>query len=333
MDYSLNIGEWNSVFAVPSGVVDRYIKLASGNSLKLLLFLLRHGGESFSADKLSTELDFSEPGELEDAAVFWIQRGIIRLLSENEGQYEAAPEITEKIEEENAKSTVPETPQVAVIPTKKESKITPVSVSSGEIASRILEDKNIKALFDEAEKLYAHPLRQRENQTIISLVDHYGLPVGVSLMLLQYCKKIDKLTPGYITAVAADWAGNDIITIEKAEERIRSLEKLNGIEERLREALDMKTAFAPAQKKYFRIWAEEWGFSEEMILLAINKTIEQIGNPKLNYTNRIIENWKADGITTPEQAENPAPAQKPGNTHSSFNKNDVMANILKKYKG
>lgn len=333
MNYSLNIGEWNSVFAVPSGVVDKYLKLASGNALKLLLFLLRHGGESFSADKLRTELNFSEAGELEDAAMFWVQRGVIRLLSENEGQYSAAPEITKNVDEEIAKPAVQETQQAAAVLPKKESKIMPVSVSSGEIASRILEDKGIKTLFDEAEKLYAHPLRQRENQTIISLVDHYGLPVGVSLMLLQYCKKIDKLTPGYISAVASDWAENDIITIEKAEERVHSLEKQNGIEERLREALDMKTAFTPSQKKYFRVWLEDWGFSEEMILLAINKTIEQIGNPKLNYTNKILENWKTDGITTPEQAENPASAQKSNNTNSSFDKNDVMANILKKYKG
>lgn len=333
MNYSLNIGEWNSVFAVPAGVVDKYIKLASGNSLKLLLFLLRHGGESFSADTLRAELDFSEAGELEDAAIFWVQRKVIRLFNESEGQYSSAPETTENVEEA-AEPSIKEIPQViaAVLP-KKESKINPVIVSSGEIASRIKEDKNVKALFEEAEKLYAHPLRQRENQTIISLVDHYGLTVGVSLMLLQYCKKVDKLTPSYISTVASDWAENDILTIEKADERIRSLEKQVGIEERLREALDMKTAFTPSQKKYFRVWLEDWGFSEEMILLAINKTIEQIGTPKLNYTNKILENWKADGITTPEQAENSAHAQKPNNTNTSFDKNDVMANILKKYKG
>lgn len=334
MNYSLNIGEWNSVFAVPSSVVDRYIKLASGNALKLLLFLLRHGGESFTANRLREELNFCEAGELEDAAAFWIQRGVIRLFSENEGQLAAAPEITEADEEPIAQPVVKGVSNTAVVSvSKKETKVNPVSVSSGEIASRILEDKNIKALFEEAEKLYAHPLRQRDNQTIIALVDHYGLTVGVSLMLLQYCKKVDKLTPSYISAVASDWAENEILTIEKADERIRSLEKQNGIEERLREALDMKTAFTPAQKKYFRVWVEDWGFSEEMLLLAINKTIEQIGQPKLNYTNKILENWKADGITTPEQTENPPSAPKPADTNSSFDKNDVMANILKRYKG
>ena len=42
MNYSLDAGAWNSVFAVPSSVVDKYIKLADGASLKLLLYLLRH---------------------------------------------------------------------------------------------------------------------------------------------------------------------------------------------------------------------------------------------------------------------------------------------------
>lgn len=78
MKYSLNAGDWNSVFAVPSSVVDKYIKLANGNSLKLLLFLLRHGGEEFTEEKLNEELGFRERGELEDAALFWIQRGIVR---------------------------------------------------------------------------------------------------------------------------------------------------------------------------------------------------------------------------------------------------------------
>ncbi len=78
MKYSLNAGEWNSVFAVPSSVVDRYIKLASAGSLKLILFLMRHGGKEFTDEQLIEALGFRREGELEDAALFWIQRGLIR---------------------------------------------------------------------------------------------------------------------------------------------------------------------------------------------------------------------------------------------------------------
>ena len=79
MNYSLDAGAWNSVFAVPSSVVDKYIKLADGASLKLLLYLLRHGGEQFTEEQLRDALNIKRGGELEDAAMFWFQRGIIRM--------------------------------------------------------------------------------------------------------------------------------------------------------------------------------------------------------------------------------------------------------------
>ncbi len=329
MNYSLNIGEWNSVFAVPSALVDKYIKLSSGNSLKLMLFLLRHGGEAFTADRLRAELGFTEPGELEDAAHFWVQRGIIRYCSDEEGKLAAAREEIAAPEQET-----PKTIEAAVLPNiKPETKLKPISVSSGEIASRIKEDDSIKTLFEEAEKLYGRALRPSENQMLLSLADNYELPVGVSLMLLQYCSKIKKLSVGYITAVAADWAENGIITIESADAKIRSLENRNGIEARLREALELSAGFTPAQKKMIAVWLEDWKFSEEMILFSLNRTIEQIGKLNFKYANKILETWRAEGITTVEQAQTPSAAHKPSETNSSFDMGNVMANIMKRYKG
>ncbi len=50
MSFSINLGNWNSVFAVPSAVVDEHIKLAGSAQLKVLLWVLRHAGEEFSAE-------------------------------------------------------------------------------------------------------------------------------------------------------------------------------------------------------------------------------------------------------------------------------------------
>lgn len=296
-----------------------------------MLFLLRHNSESFTADRLRSELNFSETGELEDAALFWVQRGIISYSSVyDDGSFSASrpncgastPEKKETQVVEKAPVTVPQ----------ETAKIKPSSVSSGEIASRIKGDSNVKALFEEAEKLYGRPLRQQDNHAIISLVDHYGLPVGVALMLLQYCSRIDKLTPSYILSVADNWQKDEISTIEQADSRIRSLEKQKSIEDSLRNALEMTTKFTDSQKKYIHIWADEWGFSEEMILLALTKTIEQIGNPKYNYTNKILESWKIDGITTIEQANAPA-SPKAKNAHSSFDVDEVTLRLMNRYKG
>lgn len=330
MKYSLNAGDWNSIFAVPSSVVDKYIKLASGNSLKLLLFLLRHGGVEFSEEKLNSELGFRERGELEDAALFWIQRGIIRFDNGTDNGLVPAAEIRD-------------TPLPIVEDTADKAKprpvVKPVNVSSGEVAERIATDKEIEMLFAEAERLYAHPLRQRENQLVISLVDHYGLPVGVALMLLNYCFKVDKTSPGYIQTVAANWAEEDINTIELANARILSLEKQNGVEDRLREAMEMSTKLSAKMRRYIKAWTD-WGFDEKMIMLAYDRTIDQIKEWKPEYANRILESWKNEGISTPDAAQQALLQRKQTvkagaaatASKSSFNMDDEMNKIKNRYK-
>lgn len=332
MKYSLNAGEWNSVFAVPSSVVDKYIKLAGGNSLKLLLFLLRHGGEEFSEERLNAELGFRERGELEDAALFWIQRGVIRYDKGADSGLASAAESPETAV--TVTETIADKPMARPV-------VKPVSVSSGEVASRIGSDKEIEMLFTEAERLYARPLRQRENQLVISLVDHYGLPVGVALMLLNYCFKADKTSPSYIQTVAADWSEEEINTIELANARILSLEKQNGVEERLREAMEMTTKLSVKMRRYIKTWTD-WGFDEKMIMLAYEKTIDQIKEWKPEYANRILESWKDEGISSPGAAEQAALQRKQtvktgtvkagANSKSSFDMNSEMNKIINRYK-
>ena len=337
MNFSLNIGEWNSVFAVPSSVVDQFIKLAGGSSLKLLLYLLRHGGESFSDEQLKSALGFTETGELEDAALFWIQRGVIRYTNEDSGSLVPAGAKTElpaprtdaETAQINTQLTLDDTTETSPKPATSIN-IRPVSVSSGEIASRMRQDDEIAFLFKEAERVYARPLNQRENQTVIGLVDHFGLPAGVALMLLKYCFNAEKKSPSYINTVAQNWSELGINTIELADAKIRSLEKQNGIESRLREALELKTALTPKMREMLHVWSEDWGFSEEMILLACNKTIDQIGKLNPAYTNKILENWKKDSITTPEAANSEKPSSE--RTDSSIDMDDVMSKIKKRYK-
>lgn len=331
----MNAGEWNSVFAVPASVVDKYIKLAGEKPLKLLLFLLRHGGETFSKDKLKTELGFADAGELEDAAKFWIQRGIIACRDDNENALTArreeqpvAPGVPEQLTLDTSETSKSE----PVKPEPAKVKRLPTAVSSGEIASRIKEDENIRSLFAEVESIYGRPLRQSENVMIISLVDYYGLPAAVALMLISCCNKLGKANSSYIYAVAQDWSDNGINSVELADAKIRSIEKLNTTEQKIRKEFDIQNSFTQKQRELIKIWTEQWNFSEEMIILACGKTIDQLGKWNVNYTNRILENWKNDNISTVEAANSEKqPAKKDEN--SSFDVDDVMSRILKKNYG
>ncbi|MCH5203207.1 MAG: DnaD domain protein [Oscillospiraceae bacterium] len=344
MDYKLNAGVWNKVFAVPTSVVDEYIKLAGGNSLKLLLFLLRHGGECFSDDELRDKLGFSKNGELEDAAVFWEQRGIIRrAYGDDSGELCAAKEKSPSITEVDI-----QTPSAA-----KTKALKPSSASSGEIADRIKNDKEIALLFSEAENLYGRPLRARELNVVISLVDHYGLNVGVSLMLLNYCVKAEKTTPEYIWTCAKDWADNGINSVELANARVLKLEQRDRLYDRLKTAMGLKSKLPKKTTDLVEVWSEQWGFSEEMIMHAYDETVYNIGSWKPEYMNTILENWKTNGIFTVEDAQKasenykaskkqtsvPSKAkakqktvEKSSSSKSSFDVNDIMTQIRNSYR-
>lgn len=329
MDYSLNCGVWSSVFAVPSSVVDNYIKLAGGDSLKLLLFLLRHGGKSFSEVELMEALGFTREGQLEDAAKFWIQRGII---SGEDG--ELSPAALEE-----TRQAVPEVQREEAAPKSSLRRVTANDAAalytSSDIAGRISSDESVRTLFSEAEKLYGRALKAPESRVVISLVDYHGLPAEVALMLLNFCFKAGKGTPAYIEKVAANWAADDIRTVELANERLVLLEKRGSVADRLRSAMELKTRFSQKQLSYIQTWTEEWGFSEEMIMLAYEITLDRTGAMSFPYTNSILENWKSGGIYDKTAAEQDAAARKGAKGKASSGSDaaadEVMQQIIRQY--
>lgn len=330
MNYSLNAGAWNSVFAVPAGVVDKYIKLADGASLKLLLYLLRHGGESFTEEQLRESLGIRRDGELEDAAMFWFQRGIIRmdegeLIPTDDSSQEVLPEIAASEPEHRSTSLrrVSENSGAAIY-------------TSGDIAQRIKTDGAIDFLFKEVQQLYGRPLKNPESRVVLQVTDYYGLPAEVAVMLLKYCFKVGKTTPSYITAAAKDWADENIRTVEEADAHLLKLEKRFSMEENLRRAMDMKTKFSPNQLSYIKNWTEEWGFGEDMIILAYEITLDKTGGLNFSYTNKILENWKKSGIYNTDDAKRASQefkgrAKKKQEESSSLNMDDVMDELRKQY--
>lgn len=334
MNYSLNAGEWSSVFAVPSSVVDKYIKLAGGNSLKLLLFLLRHGGEIFTDGQLKEALGFRREGELEDAALFWVQRGIIRAdngsltaAADDIPQQELLPEFTPQPQEEKKPA-----PSLRAV-----SDNSAAIYTAADIAGRISSDSAIQYLFSEAQTLYGRLLKQPESRTVLMLVDHYGLPAEVAAMLLKYCFKIGKTSTGYIQAAAQSWADDNIKTAEEADAVLSKLEKRFSVEEKLRAAMELKTKFSQKQLGFIKVWSEDWDFNADMILLAHELTLDRTGGMNFSYTNKILENWKAAGIYTKEaaaqeSAARKAPVQNTKSSSSSLDVGDIMQDVLKKYR-
>ncbi len=298
MNYSLDAGAWNSVFAVPSSVVDKYIKLADGASLKLLLYLLRHGGEQFTEEQLRDALNIKRGGELEDAAMFWFQRGIIRM---DDG--ELTP-TDDSVQERLPEAGEPEPEKMQTSSLRKVAVNNGSAIyTAGDIAQRIKTDGAIEFLFKEVQQLYGRPLKNPESRVVLQLTDFYGLPAEVAIMLMKYCFRIGKTSQNYILTAAQDWVNENIRTVDEADQHLQKLEKRYSVEEHLRQAMDMKTTFSPNQLNFIKTWTEEWGFGEDMIILAYQITLDNKGSLNFNYTNKILENWKNAGVYTTDDAK------------------------------
>ena len=87
MEYSVNHGAWNAVFAVPSSLVDQHIRLAGALQLKVLLWVLRHAGERFTPEMIAEAVGASA-ADVRDAMQYWTITG---LLSETAAQDDDAP--------------------------------------------------------------------------------------------------------------------------------------------------------------------------------------------------------------------------------------------------
>lgn len=350
MKFSLNAGAWNSVFAVPSSVVDEYIKLADLNSLKLLLFLLRHGGERFTEQELCGALGIKREGELEDAAVFWEQRGII---SVNEG--EMTPDKDKSLQDGTDEKKTPESgadsqlrlpdfSELAAQPEKKAASGAKGSLKAvytpREIRERMKTDPAADFLIHQAEEIFGEPSMNKSD--VLSLLDSYQLPAEVAVMLLKYCHKIGKSIKRdirYIFAVSENWSDEDIRTVDRADQKIAALERLNTTAERIRIAVGFQT-LSKENLNLIRKWTEEWGYSEELVLIAHEKTLSYAGKTSFRYIDSIISGWHKAGIHTPEAARadgSPAGGAKRSarqtekQENSSIDMDDVMEELRRQY--
>lgn len=73
MELQLNMGGLSSFLAVPTDVVDKYLSVASGIYIKVLLAVLR--ANRVDTAQIAHKLSIPE-SDVQEAVRFWIQNGI-----------------------------------------------------------------------------------------------------------------------------------------------------------------------------------------------------------------------------------------------------------------
>ena len=112
MSYSINLGSWQSIFAVPSDVVDKHLKLAGGAQLKVLLWVLRHAGSPFEAEAVGEALNM-HPADVKDAMQYWVETGLLAVSGGTFSPAQTGPGRSSR--EEAVPAAQPAAPQLSLI--------------------------------------------------------------------------------------------------------------------------------------------------------------------------------------------------------------------------
>ncbi len=286
MPVKMNLGMWGSVFAVPSAIVDEHIKLASPSQLKIILFLLRNSGKSYTYKEIGDTLSIHED-DVRDSVAFWVERG---LISDDKGTLSPSASETSEPVKETKEHT--DTPEKKFIPTRA-AKPDIVTVSQ-----RMAADEELRHLVSEVELVLGDMPSHAYISTIIMLRDTCGLPAEVILHLVNYCKSIGKLNANSIDRIGVKWANDGINTIEAADNRIRQIHQSNMNWTRISSVFGLKNIGSPTAKQleFADRWIGEWHFSDEMLRAAYETCVDNTGKMSNAYINKVLNRWYNAGV-------------------------------------
>ena len=290
MSVRINLGNWGSVFAVPSSIVDLHIKIASPLQLKVILFLLRNNDKSYSCEELS-EILSAHIEDIKDSIDFWVEREVI---CKNDKCYEPAKTIAyNEFKEDKKEEKV------------KNSTVRLVKPDMVDVAQKISVDESLQHLLAEVESAFAKPLSRGDTSTIVMLYDTCGLPCEVIAMLVHYCISIGKGNFRTIEKIGIEWADNGINSLEKAENKILEIKQSNDYWNTVKSVFGLKNVGSPTKKQleYANRWIGEWHFSFDMLRIAYEKCVDQTGSMSMAYINKILKQWYDAKIFKPEDID------------------------------
>lgn len=276
---------------VENDFIDHYMAKANGEYVKVYLLLLRHlhaNSGNLSICGLADCLECTEKDILR-AFTHWSEEGLLKIDYDDAGNI-CGLAIGKSVPKPEVKTVAPiEAPTVA-------SKPAPTRASGARAAKKTAkEQEDLRQLYFVAEQYVGKPLSVSEIKKINYFFDTLNFSTDLIEYLIEYCVENGHRTFRYIESVALSWSDAGIASVEDAKMNTSSYNKnyfsiLNafGIKGR---------SPAPVEMEYMKKWFEEYGFDLEVVLEACNRTITNTHKPDFKYTDSILKNWKANGVT------------------------------------
>lgn len=285
---------------LPNDFIDNYMINANGEFVKVYLFLLRHLDDPCSSITISTIADCLNNTEKDVLRAFryWESAGLLRLEKDSDGKVSGLELLkTPLVRRTGSEADTPGSDPMAAAGTAETGAGSARPRKSSGKAVQLdtfRAQKEIKSLLFIAEQYLGKTLTHTEMETITYFYDTLHMSADLIEYLIETCVESGHKSMHYIRKVAFSWVESGIETVAQAKERSAVYSRncytvLNafGIKNR---------GPAAAEIEYINKWAEEYGFSSDIIEEACRRTISATHQPSFEYADSILTRWHNNNI-------------------------------------
>ena len=127
----------------------------------------------------------------------------------------------------------------------------------------------------------------------------YQFDEQVMIALFRYCFERSALHRNYIQTVAEAWFNNNISNFNDLDLYFQKQEKLNKMKKDISKKLGFTRSLTQYEEAYIEKWVVEFGYSLDIIELALRKTSSK-SNFGFDYIDKIICSWHDRNLNSVE---------------------------------
>lgn len=295
---------------LPNRFIDDYMPEANGEFVKIYLYLLRILSQAPASFTLSQAADLFNCTERDilRGLKYWDKEKLLSLELDESGNISAISLLP--IPPENTHDIVqsPPSPDAEIrteasspqenVPAQKEMSKLQMSKQRREELSRI---EDIQQLLFLAEQYLGKTLSSSSIDKLLYFYDVLKFSADLIEYLIEYCVSKGHPSMRYIETVAYAWADKGITTVEAAR---KESSLFNQEYYTILKALGI-TGRSPIESeiRLMDTWRETYGFPLDIIIEACSRTVMQTGQPSIQYTDRILEDWNKKGVRSKADIE------------------------------
>lgn len=288
---------------IPNYFIDEYMQDANDAQIKVYLFLLRlvTSGKDTSISDMADEFNYTEK-DIMRAISYWEKKNLLQVEYNGENEIRSLRFLSPQVfTPAPLAATTQPAPIVSLVKPqpKTDSYALPLPKPvekvdfSLDALSAMKQTTSFGQILSVAEAYLGRSLSMTDIQSLAFIFETLNFSFELLDYLIEYCVGKGKKKFSYIEEVARDWHTNGITTVSQAKEYVYQYNKNVYL---VMKALGRRSDPTAVEAEYVKRWFDTYGFDEEVVLEACERTVRKVDKNRFEYAEGILSSWHAAGI-------------------------------------